>query len=75
MDTSVVFDGVQIEAGATVERCIVAAGARIGARAVLSDVVVGEGAVIGARCELRDGARVWPGVQIPDGGLRFSSDI
>ena len=75
VDTSVVFDGVQIEAGATVERCIVAAGARIGARAVLSDVVVGEGAVIGARCELRAGARVWPGVQIPDGGLRFSSDI
>lgn len=78
VDTSVVFEGVVIEAGATVERCVVAAGARIGARANLQDAVIGEGAVIGARCEIVGGAgfaRVWPGVQIPDGGLRFSSDI
>jgi mannose-1-phosphate guanylyltransferase len=71
----VVLDGVVIEAGATVERCVIAAGARIGARAHLCDAVIGEGAVIGARCELVGGARVWPGVQLPDGGLRFSSDI
>lgn len=75
VDTSVVFDGVEVEAGATVERCVIAAGARIGARAHLSDTVVGEGAVVGARCELRGGARVWPGVALPDGGLRYSSDI
>ena len=75
IDTSVVLDGVQIEAGATLERCVVAPGARIGARAHLVDCVIGEGAVIGARCELLGGARVWPGVQIPDGGLRFSSDV
>lgn len=75
VDASVIFDGVHIEAGATVERCIVAAGARIGARAQLTDCVIGEGAVIGARCELKGGARVWPGVQLPDGGLRFSSDV
>ncbi len=75
VDTSVVLDGVVVEAGATVERCVIAAGARIGARAHLCDAVIGEGAVIGARCELNGGARVWPGVQIPDGGLRFSSDI
>lgn len=75
VDTSVVFDGVHIEAGATVERCVIAAGVRIGARAQLTDCIVAEGAVIGARCELRGGARVWPGVQIPDGGLRFSSDV
>lgn len=75
VDTSVIFDGVQIEAGAIVERCVIGAGARIGARAQLTDCIVGEGAVVGARCELRDGARVWPGVQLPDGGLRFSSDV
>ncbi len=75
VDTSVVLDGVVIEAGATVERCVIAAGARIGARAHLCDAGIGEGAVIGARCALNGGARVWPGVQIPDGGLRFSSDI
>ncbi|AGP31398.1 mannose-1-phosphate guanylyltransferase [Corynebacterium terpenotabidum] len=75
VDTSVILEGVVIEPGATVERCVIAAGARIGARAQLTDAVVGEGAVIGARCELIGGARVWPGVQIPDGGLRFSPDI
>lgn len=75
VDTSVVMDGVHIEAGATVERCVIAAGARIGARAHIVDSVIGEGAVIGARCELRDGARVWPGVMLPDGGLRFSPDV
>jgi mannose-1-phosphate guanylyltransferase len=75
VDTSVVFDGVEVEAGATVERCVLAAGARVGARAHLIDTVVGEGAVVGARCELQGGARVWPGVTLPDGGLRYSSDI
>lgn len=75
VEESVIFDGVQIEAGATVERCVIAAGVRIGARAHLVDCVIGEGAVIGARCELRDGLRVWPGVNLPDGGVRFSSDI
>ena len=66
---------MQIEPGATVERCVIAEGARIGARAHLEDCVIGEGAVIGARCELESGARVWPGVAIPDGGIRFSSDV
>ena len=75
VESSVVFDGVQIEPGATVERCVIAEGARIGARAHLEDCVIGEGAVIGARCELESGARVWPGVAIPDGGIRFSSDV
>ena len=75
LDTTVLFDGVEVEAGATLERCIVAAGARIGARAVLRDAVIGEGAVVGARCELIDGVRVWPGVNIPDSGIRFSTDV
>lgn len=75
LDTCVVFDGVEIEAGAQLERCIIADGARIGARAVLRDAVIGEGAVVGARCELIDGVRVWPGVNIPDGGIRFSTDV
>jgi mannose-1-phosphate guanylyltransferase len=47
----------------------------VGAGAVLNDAVIGDGAVIGARCELRNGARVWPKVILPDGGLRFSADV
>jgi mannose-1-phosphate guanylyltransferase len=75
IDSSVVFEGVEIEAGAIIENSVIAAGARIGARAHLSGAVIGEGAVIGARCELVDGARVWPGIVIPDGGVRFSPDV
>ena len=75
LDGAVVFDGARIEAGATVERSIIGAGARIGHRALIRDGVIGDGAVIGARCELLRGARVWPGVVIPDGGIRYSTDM
>jgi len=37
--------------------------------------VIADGADIGARCELLRGARVWPGVVIPDCGIRYSSDV
>ncbi|MEU6831456.1 NDP-sugar synthase [Nocardia beijingensis] len=75
LDGAVVFDGAVIEAGATVERTIIGFGARIGPRALVRDGVIGDGANIGARCELLRGARVWPGVEIPDGGIRFSTDV
>ncbi len=75
LDGAVVFDGAVVGAGAVVERSIIGFGARIGARALVRDAVIGDGAVVGARCELLRGARVWPGVQIPDGGIRFSTDI
>lgn len=75
LDGAVVFDGARVEAGATVERSIVGAGSRIGPRALVRDGVIGDGADIGARCELLRGARVWPGVVIPDGGIRYSTDM
>ena len=75
LDGAVIFDGVRVEAGAVIERSIVGFGARIGPRALVRDGVIGDGANIGARCELLRGARVWPGVNIPDCGIRYSSDI
>lgn len=75
LDGAVIFDGARIEPGAVVERSIIGFGARIGPRALIRDGVVGDGADIGARCELLRGARVWPGVLIPDCGIRYSSDI
>ncbi len=75
LDGAVIFDGVQVEAGAVIERSIIGFGARIGPRALVRDGVIGDGAEIGARCELLRGARVWPGVTIPDGGIRFSTDV
>ena len=75
LDGAVVFDGARIEAGAVVERSIIGFGARIGPRALIRDGVIADGADIGARCELLRGARVWPGVFIPDCGIRYSSDV
>ncbi len=75
LDGAVVFDGARIDAGSTIERSIVGFGAHIGPRALIRDGVIGDGAHVGARCELLRGARVWPGVQLPDHGIRYSSDI
>jgi mannose-1-phosphate guanylyltransferase len=75
LDGAVIFDGVQVGAGAVIERSIIGFGARIGPRALIRDGVIGDGADIGARCELLRGARVWPGVTIPDGGIRYSTDV
>lgn len=75
LDGAVIFDGVKIEAGSVIERSIIGFGVRIGPRALIRDGVIGDGADIGARCELLRGARVWPGVTIPDGGIRYSSDV
>lgn len=74
IDGSVLFDDVRIEAGASVRRSAVGTAAVIGAAARIEDAVVGDGARVGARVELLHGARVWPGVQLADGSVRFSSD-
>lgn len=74
LDGTVVMDGVTIEPGVVIKDSIIAAGVHIGANTRIHDCVIGEGASIGARCELRGGMRIFPGVQIPDAGLRFSSD-
>lgn len=70
---SVVFDGARIGAGVTIEDSIVGAGAQIGDGAEVSDAVIGDRAQIGSNCELRNGVRVWPGIKIAEGGLRFSA--
>ena len=75
LDGAVIFDGAHVEAGAVIERSIIGFGARIGPRALIRDGVIADGANIGARCELLRGARVWPGITIPDVGIRYSTDV
>lgn len=72
---SVVMAGARVGEGAVVERSALGAGARVAAGAVLVDAVVGDGALVGAGNELRHGVRVWPGVAVPPGAVRFSSDV
>lgn len=75
VDGAVLFDRARVAAGAVVRRSIVGAGAVVGPRTVVEDAVLGDRAVLGAGVELRAGARVWPHVQLPDGAIRFSSDL
>ncbi|MEU4444105.1 NDP-sugar synthase [Actinosynnema sp. NPDC050801] len=75
VDGSVLFDGAVVGEGARVERSVLGANSLVQAGAVVSDAVIGDNAVVGARCELINGARVWPGVALPEGGVRFSADV
>lgn len=70
----VVFDGARIGPDTVVIDSVVGAGAVIGAGTVVEDAVLGDGVVLGARLELRAGIRVWPGVRLGDGAIRFSAD-
>jgi mannose-1-phosphate guanylyltransferase len=75
VDGAVVFDGARIDRDAVVCRSIIGAGAVVGAGTVVEDAVIADGVVLGAGIELRGGVRIWPGVRLPDGAIRFSSDI
>lgn len=72
VERAVVLDGTEIGEGCTLRDCIVAAGCRIGPRTHISGgVVLGEGVTIGADNVIAGGARIFPGVTIPDGAIRF----
>jgi len=72
VERAVVLQGATIGEGCVVRDAIVAAGARVGAHThITGGAVLGEGVTIGADCVVTRGARVFPGVEIPDGGLKF----
>ena len=75
VDASVLFDGAEVGSGARLRRSVVGRDAYVGAGTVLDEVVLADGARVGAGNELLPGVRVWPGVEIPDGAVRFSSDL
>jgi mannose-1-phosphate guanylyltransferase len=74
IDASVVLDGASIGLRASVSRSVIGRGAVIGDDCVLDRAVIGDEATIGDRNELLHGIRVWPGVEVPDASLRFSTD-
>ncbi|HEX6754719.1 MAG TPA: NDP-sugar synthase [Mycobacteriales bacterium] len=75
LEAAVLFDGAVVEAGAVVTRSVLGRGAVVGAGSVVEDAVLGDRVVLGARNELRAGARVWPGVRLPDCAVRFTPDL
>ena len=72
VERSVVLQGAEIGADCVLRDCIVGPGVRIGDRTqVTNGAVLGEGVTIGAENVVTRGARVFPGVELPDGALRF----
>jgi len=72
VERAVILNGAQIGEGCTLRDCIVAAGCRVGARTQITDgAVLGEGVTIGADNVITHGARIFPGVDLPDGAIRF----
>jgi mannose-1-phosphate guanylyltransferase len=72
VERSVVLQGAEVGRDCLLRDCIVGPGARIGAGSqVIGGAVLGEGVTIGADNVIAHGARVFPGVEVPDGGLKF----
>jgi mannose-1-phosphate guanylyltransferase len=73
IEGSVLHDGVVIGERATVQSTICGGGVTLGAATRCNNVVIGSGVHIGADNELRDGLRLWPGLDVPDRGLTYGS--
>jgi mannose-1-phosphate guanylyltransferase len=72
VERAVILNGTEIGENCTLRDCIVAAGCRIGAGThILDGAVLGEGVTIGAENTIAGGARVFPGVALPDGAIKF----
>jgi mannose-1-phosphate guanylyltransferase len=72
IEHAVVMQGAEIGANCVLSGCIVAGGVRIGDNTRVEGLsVVGEGVTIGADNVVANGARLFPGVTLPDAALRF----
>jgi mannose-1-phosphate guanylyltransferase len=72
IERAVVMRGAEIGRNCTISGCIVGGGVRIGDDCHVDGLsVLGEGVTIGAGNVVSNGARVFPGVTLPDGALLF----
>jgi len=72
IERAVVLEGAVIGAGCTLSGCIVGAGVEIGDECHVDGLsVLGEGVSLGAGNMVSNGARIFPGVSLPDHALRF----
>jgi mannose-1-phosphate guanylyltransferase len=72
IERSVILRGAEIGAHCTLSGCIVGGGVRIGDNTHVEGLsVLGEGVTIGADNVIANGARIFPGVELPDGAIRF----
>ncbi len=72
IESAVVMRGAEIGANCHLSGCIVAGGVRVGDNTHIEGLaVLGEGVTIGADNVIANGARIFPGVELPDGAIRF----
>jgi mannose-1-phosphate guanylyltransferase len=72
VESSVLLDGATVGARSTVRASIVGAGVRIGDGCHIgAGVVIGDGVTVGAGNVLAAGVRIFPGVELPDGAIKF----
>jgi mannose-1-phosphate guanylyltransferase len=72
VERSVVLEGTQIGEGCELRDCILGAGCHVGAGTRISGgAVLGDGVRVGAHNVITRGARIFPGVELPDGAIQF----
>ena len=72
VERSVILRGTEIGENCTLRDCIVAGGCRIGANTqITGGAVLGEGVTVGSDNVIAHGARIFPGVALPDGAIKF----
>jgi mannose-1-phosphate guanylyltransferase len=72
VESSVLLEGVTVGADTTISSSIISRGVTIGDHChIEGGVVLGEGVKIGSGNTLAAGARIFPGVQLPDGAIKF----
>ena len=72
IERAVVLNGSDIGEGCTLRDCILAAGLPVGTHTqITGGSVLGEGVTVGAENMIAHGARIFPGVTLPDGALKF----
>jgi mannose-1-phosphate guanylyltransferase len=72
IEASVLLDGVEVAAGTTISASIIGPDVTIGEHChIEGGVMLGQGVKIGSGNTLAAGARIFPGVQLPDGAIKF----
>jgi mannose-1-phosphate guanylyltransferase len=72
VERSVILTGSEIGENCVLRDCIVAAGCRVGKGTHIQEgAVLGEGVTVGADNVIAGGARIFPGVTLPDGAIKF----
>jgi mannose-1-phosphate guanylyltransferase len=72
VERAVVLAGTRIGAGCELRDCIIAGGCSVGdGTSITGGAMLGDGVSVGAHNVITRGARIFPGVKLPDGAIEF----